>query len=555
MALEHIAKMKNTSLQILIVLGLVIVINLLGNSVYKRFDLTRDNRYTLSDETISMVESLNEPVIVKVYLQGDFPSEFKRLQAETDQLLEELSAVNDQIVYRFIDPLSNPKELIDKGLQPSRLTVQEGGKVSEAVIFPWAVVTYQGKEENVSLLVNSVAESQEKQLQNSIENLEYEFAHAFAKIKEDKDKKIAVLKGNGELDDLYLYSFLKKLGEYYHLAAFTLDSAETDPVSTLRQLKDYDLALIAKPTIPFSEEEKYLLDQYLIGGGKTIWLIDNVHAEMDSLMTSGKSLAYNRELGLTDLFFSYGVRINYNVTKDLYSSTIRLASGNTGNQVQYQDFVWPYFPLVFTDDQHPVTKNIDPVLLKFPSSMDTLANGLKKRVLLSSSANGRVIGTPTPVALDEIAREIDRNEYKDATVPFGVLLEGSFKSAYANRIKPFDYPESAESSSMTKMMVISDGDIAANEVYRGEPLPLDKDKWTQQPYGNLSFMLNAAHYLLDENGIIRLRAKSLELQFLDKEKAYRERGRWQIINLVLPLLLLLLLGILFRTIRVRRYAR
>jgi len=423
------------------------------------------------------------------------------------------------------------------------------------VIFPWAIVSYKGKEENVSLLVNSVAESQEKQLQNSIENLEYEFAHAFAKIKEDKSKRIAVLKGNGELDDLYLYSFLKKLGEYYHLAAFTLDSAESDPVSTLRQLQDYDLAVIAKPTIPFTEEEKYLMDQYLIGGGKTMWLIDNVHAEMDSLMTTGKSLAYNRDLGLTDLFFSYGVRINYNVTKDLYSSTIRLASGNTGNQVQYQDFVWPYFPLIFTDDQHPITKNIDPVLLKFPSSMDTLQNGLKKRILLTSSANGRIIGTPTPIALDEIAREINRNEFNDAAIPFGVLLEGSFKSAYTARIKPFEYGESAENSAMTKMMVISDGDIAANEVYRGEPLPLDKDKWTQQPYGNLSFLLNATHYLLDENGIIRLRAKSLELQFLDKEKAYDERGRWQIINLVLPLVLLFALSILFRMIRVRRYAR
>lgn len=547
--------MKKTPLQILLVLGLVILINLLGNSVYKRFDLTRDNRYTLSDETISLVENMNEPIIVKVYLQGDFPSEFKRLQAETDQLLEELSAINHQIVYRFIDPLSNPKELIDKGLQPSRLTVQEGGKVSEAVIFPWAIVSYKGKEENVSLLVNSVAESQEKQLQNSIENLEYEFAHAFAKIKEEKSKKIAVLKGNGQLDDLYLYSFLKELGEYYHMAAFTLDSAETNPATTLRQLRDYDLALIAKPTVPFSEEEKYLLDQYLIGGGKTMWMIDNVHAEMDSLMTSGKSLAYNRDLGLTDLFFSYGVRINYNVTKDLYSSTIRLASGNSGNQVQYQDFVWPYFPLVFTDDEHPVTKNIDPVRLKFPSSMDTLQNGLKKRVLLSSSANGRIVGTPTPVALDEIAEEIDRNEFNDASVPFGVLAEGSFKSAYADRIKPFEYGESANSSPLTKMIVISDGDIAANEVYRGEPLPLNKDIWTQQPFGNLSFLLNATHYLLDENGIIRLRAKSLELQFLDKEKAYQERGRWQIINLVLPLVLLFLLSVLFRVIRVRRYAR
>ena len=545
---------KATS-QLIYALILIFAVNLAGGYFYKRFDLTQDKRYTLSDETLALVDDLDDPMLIKVYLQGDFPSEFKRLQAETAQLLEELAAINDQIVFRFIDPLSNPKDLVNKGMQPSRLTVQEGGKVSEAVIFPWAVVTYRGKEEKVSLLVNSVASSQEKQLQNSIENLEYEFAHAFAKIREEKSKKVAVLKGNGELDDLRLFSFLKELGEYYHLAAFTLDSVESNPSATLDQLREYDMALVAKPTLSFTEEEKYVLDQYLIHGGKTMWFIDNVYAEMDSLMTSGKSLAYNRDLGLTDLFFQYGIRINYNVSKDLYSSTIRLASGNSGNQVQYQDFLWHYFPLIFTDDEHPITKNIDPVLLKFPSSVDTLDNGLKKRVLLSSSPNGRIIGTPATISLDEIAQEVDKTLYNDQMIPFGVLVEGEFRSAYASRLKPFEYREAEEEGKASKMLVVSDGDLLANEVYRGEPLPLSKDKWTNQPYGNLSFLLNASHYMLDDSGIIRLRAKSLQLQFLDKEKAYEERIFWQVVNLALPLVILLALGLLFGYFRTRKYAR
>jgi len=490
---------------------------------------------------------------IKVYLQGDFPAEFKRLQAETRQFLEELSAVNGKVQFRFIDPLSSSKELVEKGLQPSRLTVQEGGKVSEAVIFPWALLSYEGKETPVPLLVNSVAPSQEQQLQNSIENLEYEFANGLYKIRSEKRKKIAVLRGNGELEDIKLYSFLKRLGEYYRLAEFTLDSVDADPVRTLERLLDYDLALVAKPTEAFSEKEKFAMDQFLLHGGKTLWLVDNVQAEMDSLMASGKSVALNRDLNLTDMFFSYGVRINYNVTRDLYSGTIRLASGNTGNQVQYQDFLWPYFPMIFPDNSHPVTRNLDPVLLKFPSSMDTLDNGLKKTVLLASSPLTRVIGTPVIIALDEIAEETDRSLYNDPGTVFGVLVEGRFRSAYADRIHPFAYGGYRETGEPGKMVVISDGDIIANEVLRGEPLPLERDMWTSQPHGNSDFLLNTVNYLLDGDGLIQLRAKSLQLQFLDKEKAFAERTYWQLFNVLLPLILLFGSGILFHIIRKKRF--
>ena len=442
---------------------------------------------------------------------------------------------------------------MEKGLQPSRLTVQEGGKVSEAVIFPWAMISYKGQEAPVPLLVNAVAPSQEQQLQNSIENLEYEFANAMYKLRSEKKKKIAVLRGNGELEDIRLYSFLKRLGEYYRLAEFTLDSVDADPVRTLERLMDYDLALVAKPTEAFSEKEKFAMDQFLLHGGKTLWLVDNVQAEMDSLMASGRSVALNRDLNLTDMFFSYGVRINYNVSRDLYSGTIRLASGNTGNQVQYQDFLWQYFPMIFPDNSHPITRNLDPVLLKFPSSMDTLDNGLKKTILLSSSPLTRVIGTPVLISLDEIAEETDRSQYNDPATPFGVLIEGRFRSAYADRIHPFAYSRYQETGEPGKMVVISDGDIIANEVLRGEPQPLERDMWTSQPYGNSDFLMLTVHYLLDADGVIQLRAKNLQLQFLDKERAFAERTYWQILNVLLPLLLLFGSGILFHAIRKKRY--
>lgn len=545
---------NKSSLKIVLALVLLVLVNYISTHYSKRFDLTKDKRYTLSDETVSLVKSIDAPLQIKVYLQGEFPAEFKRIQMETNQFLEELNALNDLVKFRFIDPLSNTKALVEKGIQPSRLTVQEGGKVSEAVIFPWAIINYKDKEENVSLLVNSIAPSQEQQLQNSIENLEYEFASAIHKVTEEQTKKIAILKGNGQPEDIYQYSFLKKLGEFYRMAEFTLDSVETHPVKTLNELLNYDLSIITKPSEAFSEQEKFALDQYIMQGGKTLWLLDNVYAELDSLMLNGKSLAFNRELNLTDMLFRYGIRINYNVTKDLYSSTIRLASGNSGNQVQYQDFLWHYYPLIFSDNAHPVTKNIDPVLLKFPSSIDTLRNDLKKTILLSSSPLAKIIGTPSNIALNEIAVEPDKNTFRDAHTIFGVLLEGRFSSAYGSRIMPFEYDRYKAKGTDNKMIVISDGDVALNEVLRGEPLPLDKDKWTGQQYGNADLLLNSVHFLMDDNGLMNLRSKSVQLQFLDKEKAFEERNFWQLINLLVPLSLLFGFGWVFNFLRKKRHS-
>ena len=541
-------------IKIPLVLIALIVLNYLGNSFNKRFDLTKDKRYSLLDETKDIIDKIDEPIYIKVYLQGDFPSEFKRIQLETNQFLEELSALNDNIKFRFIDPKSNKKELIKNGLQPSKLTVQEDGVVSESIIFPWATINFDDKIENVSLLSNSTAPSQEEQMKRSIENLEYEFANALHKIISKKDKKIAILKGNGELEDIYLYSFLKKLSEYYKLAEFTLDSVKTNPEKTLSDLIEYDLVIIAKPTKVFTEEEKFTLDQYILNNGKTLWLIDNIAAEMDSLMANGKTLALNRDLNLTDLFFNYGVRINYNITKDLYSSSIRLASGNTGNQTQYQDFLWHYFPLTLSNNNNPISSNLDPILLKFPSSIDTLKNNIKKTILLQSSPYAKIIGTPTNISLNEIANKPIKEEFSDANTTFGVLLEGEFKSAYTNRTKPFNLSSYKQISKKNAMVIISDGDIIANETFKGEPLPLSIDKWTNQAFGNADLLLNTVHYLLDDSGIINLRSKNLQIQFLDKEQAFQKRTYWQVFNIILPLIILGLFGFVFNYLRKRKYS-
>ncbi|RUA10365.1 MAG: gliding motility-associated ABC transporter substrate-binding protein GldG [Flavobacteriia bacterium] len=545
---------KNTSiLNILLVLAGIIVLNFLGNKFYKRFDLTQDHRYTLSEETVYLVDQISDPMSIKVYLEGDFPAEFNRIQTETRQHLEELQALNNNINFRFINPKTKTKELIKAGLQPSRLSVQEDGHVSQAVIFPWAVINYKGKTEKVSLLSNAVAASQEEQLQNSIENLEYAFSNGLQKIISGKKKKIAVIRGNGELKDIYLFSALKKLGEYYRLAEFTLDSVKKSPQKTLKELTGYDMAIIAKPTERFTDKEKFTLDQFITNGGKILWMIDKVYADIDSLMTTGKMLAFNRDLNLTDQLFRYGVRINYNITKDLYCSTIRLASGNTGNQTQYQDFPWLYYPLIITNNNNPITAHIDPVRLRFPSTMDTLSNGIKKTILLKSSPYARPIGTPVEVSLEEVSQKPTKKYLNKGNQIFGVLLEGEFTSAFADRIQPFKSELARKKSPANKMIVISDGDVIANEVFRGEPLELEKDTWTNLPYGNLDLIMNSAQYLMDDSGILNLRAKKLKIRFLDKEKAYSERQFWQMLNLIFPVLILILFGFIFNFLRKRKY--
>ena len=544
---------KKLSIQLIWIIVIIAVILGLSNSFYHRFDLTADQRYTLSDTTKEIIEQIEDPLFVKVYLEGDFPAEFKRIQTETRQHLEELRSLNKNIVFQFINPLTKANELIESGLQPSKLSVQENGQVSQAIIFPYAVLEYQGKKQNVSLLSEAPATSQEEQLETSIQNLEFAFTDGINKLVQDKQRSVAVLRGNGELDDIYLYSALKKLGEYVHLAEFTLDSTQINPEQTLKELQNYDLALIVKPTELFTENEKFTLDQYITNGGKTVWFIDQTTAELDSLMDTGNSLVMNRDLALTDLLFSYGVRVNYNLTKDMYASTIRLAAGNSGNQTQFEDFPWLYFPLVFSKNNHPINTNLDPVFLRFPSTIDTLKNNVKKTILLSSSPYAKIIGTPADISLNEIAENPSQESFNQKNLIFGVLLEGKFQSAYKNRIKPFSLPSVKDESTYNQMVVVSDGDLIANEVLRGQPLPLDQDKWTKKPLGNQQFLLNAVQFLLEDQAILELRSKQIKIKFLDKEKAFQNRGFWQVFNILLPIGLLTLFGIIFNYIRKKKY--
>jgi len=532
----------------------LIVLNIVIQGYYNRIDLTTDNRYTLAKVTKDIIANIDKQLIVKVYLEGDFPSEFKRLQIETRQFLEELNAKNSFIKIQFIRPNNQRERLIKVGMIPSQLTVKEDGKLSNAIIFPWAEIMYKKKTSIVSLLPNGAAQSQEDQLETAVENLEFSFSNAIYKLQEEKQKKVAVISGNGELLDIQLYSFLSEVTKKHRLAKFTLDSVASNSVKSLKDLQQFDLAIIAKPTESFTEKEKLVLDQYIMNGGKTLWMLENVQADTDSLFKDGKMLAYPRDLNLTDFFFSYGLRINVTLIQDLYAAKIPLATGNIGNKPQFQNLNWFYHPLVSGNQTHAISKNIAPVRLRFANQIDTLQNSLQKTVLLMSSMLTRKTGTPAIIALESIAEEPKEEDYSSGFQIFSLLIEGDFTSMYANRIKPFNIKKFSKKSSHNKMIVISDGDIGRNQLQKGKPFDLAQDKWTGEQFGNKEFLLNAVDYLLDDNGLIELRNKNVQINLLDKERAYQERIFWQFVNIVLPLLVLLTFGFVFQYVRKRTYS-
>lgn len=532
----------------------LILLNILNQGFYTRIDLTSDNRFTLASVTKKIINNIDKQLLIKVYLEGDFPSEFKRLQIETRQFLEELSAINSLIKIQFIHPDNQRDKLIKAGMIPSQLTVKEDGKLSNTIIFPWAEILYGKKNTTVSLLTNENVQSQEDQLEKAIENLEFSFSNAIYKLQENKQRKVAVLSGNGELSDIQLYSFLSELTKKHRLAKFTLDSVATNPVKSLNDLQQFDLVIIAKPVKPFSENEKLVLDQYIMNGGKTLWMLENVQADTDSLYNDGRMLAYPRDLNLTDFFFSYGLRVNATLLQDLYAAKIPLATGNIGNKPQFQNLNWFYHPLVSGNPMHAITKNITPVRLRFANQIDTLQNNLKKTILLMSSMLTKKIGTPAIIELKSIANEPKEGEYSSGFQIVSLLSEGNFTSMYANRIKPFKMTNFSKKSVDNKMIVISDGDIGRNQLKKGKPFDLAKDKWTDELFGNKEFLLNAVDYLLDNNGLIELRNKKIQVNLLDKKRAYQEKKYWQFINIILPLMVVLTFGLVFQYLRKRKYS-
>ncbi len=546
---------------ITILLVAIFAINFLGSKVFKRIDLTTDKRYTLSESAVNIIKDVPSPIIVDIFLSGDdFPSEFRRLQKETKQLLEEFSAKNSNIIFNFINPLEdestrerNIKQLTQRGLTPMQLSVQENGKATQAIIFPWALASYNDQTVIIPLIKNKIGATQQELVTNSVQHLEYAFSDGFSKLIKPKRRKIAVLKGNNQLEDKYIADFAKKLGEYYFIAPFTLDSVANNPQKTLKDIKTYDLIISAKPTETFTEEEKLVLDQFTMNGGKSLWLIDAVAIEKDSLYNdTGKNFAVTRDLNLTDFFFKYGVRVNPVMISTLYSAPITLAIGE-GSESQFQPLRWPYSPLASSNNKHPIVNNLNLVKFDFANQIDTLKNSINKTILLETAPLTKLEGTPREVSLDLVTQEPEPALFNKGNQTLAVLLEGEFTSVFNNRIKPFLLSEEKNKSIPTKMIVIADGDVIKNDVLKNSPQELGFDRWTGKTYGNKEFLLNAVNYLLDDDGLINIRSKEIAMAFLDQQKIAAQKTKWQLINIALPMVLLVLFGLGFNYIRKKKY--
>lgn len=561
--------MKSSTKQNIKTLGItifvLIVLNVLGTLFFHRFDLTKDKRYTLSPTSLGIVKQVENPLSIKIYMAGDLPADFRRLQQETKQLLEEFQAYNKNIVFEFVDPLANEEEsdaltksLFQKGLTPINITVDDKGKQSQAMVFPWAVAVYNNKEVNIPLLKNRMGASTTQKVIGSIQHLEYSIADAINKITKNKQKKVAILRGNGELKEIHIAKMLLQIRESYFIGPFTLDSVAKDPNGTLNALKKYDLAIITKPTEKFSDEEKEVLDQFIMNGGKTLWLIDQAAADMDSLYNdAGATLAYPRDLNLNDMFFKYGFRINPDLVKDEQGSPIKLATGEQGSATQYQDFIWKFAPQVYPTSQHPIVKNLGGIKFDFANPIDTLKNGIKKTVLLQSSQYSKTVGTPAEINLNMVTEKTTPEEYLNkGNKPLAVLLEGSFHSAFENRVLPFKDNSFTAQGKPTKMIVIADGDLARNQLDKNlEPVELGYDQRTGNLYDNKDFIMNSINYLLDDTGLINIRSKDVELPLLDKEKVYQSYTLTQFVTIGVPILILLLFGFAFTFIRKRKYSK
>jgi gliding-associated putative ABC transporter substrate-binding component GldG len=542
--------MKTVLKGIGIIIVLLIAFNWLSNQVYKRFDFTSDQRFTLSETSEKLIEGVDQPMKITVFLKGELSGEFKRLQRETAYLLEEINLKNRNIQFEFINPVGEKDDaqqvgnaFYQNGMMPENLNVMKNGKLTKTIIFPWAIVKYKNKQMPVRLLNKKINQSVEDMINASVQNLEYAFADVILKLSRKRTKKIAVLRSNAELEDRYLTDFLTNVSDYYLIAPFSLDSVATRPIQVLDQLKGFDAIISAKPTETFTDKEVYVLDQFIMNGGKALWAVETVSVEKDSLKATGSTIAFPRDLNLLNLFFKYGVRINYDVINDVYSAPIYLTTGQAEN-TQVNPYPWFYEPLAEPATMHPIVSNINAVKFEFANSIDTLKNGISKTVLLESSELSRAEGAPREISLDQINTKPDPEMYPKGKHPLAVLLEGEFTSVYQNRITPFDHKDHIDRSKNTQQIVISDGDVLKNEIQKGEPLSLGFDRFTGDSYGNKTFLINALNYLLGDEDLVKLRNKQINIPMLDARKIENEATKWQIINIGLGVVFILIFGLL-----------
>ncbi|MFM6976166.1 MAG: gliding motility-associated ABC transporter substrate-binding protein GldG [Sphingobacteriaceae bacterium] len=546
-----------------IFIGLVAVvgINIIAINFFTRIDFTTEKRYTLSASTKNMLSKLDDQVQIALYLDGDLPAGFKRLKNASRDLLKDFSAYSDQNIELVVSnpsegspeqQESNFKQLLNLGIEPTNLSVKTDEGLTQKTIFPAAIVSYHGRQMVVKLLQSRMGASPEEVLNNSIQNLEYAFINALSKLSSGQLPRIGFTEGHNELSDIQLSDAFKSLQDGYEVGRVDLKSINAEGLDKL------SLLVIPKPDRAFTELEKYKIDYFVQHGGRILWTIDQVNAELDSLSGRGEQLAFAKKLNLDDMLFKYGVRINYDLIADMNCAQIPMNVGNMGGQSQIQLVPWLFYPVFMPGANHPLVKNLDGIRTEFVSTVDTIpVKGIQKTILLSSSPYSKKADVPFLISLQMVEQQPDPRTFKGLSLPVGVLLEGVFPSVFQNRPLPegvdASFPIAAKSIA-SRMLVIADGDVLKNQIGAdGSTYPLGYDKYTQQQYGNKALLLNAVDYLTGDADLISLRNKEVKLRLLDRARIRTEKNFWQAFNLVVPLVLLAIAGFFQHWYRKRKY--
>ena len=540
----------------------VVILNQLIARVPFRWDLTEEKRFTIQPPTKDLLNNLQDVVYVDVYLEEDLPAGFLRLRKAIFETLEEFRLeAKGNLEYRYQDPNQSKSDkarqefyfnLAQSGIPGSNVIDTDDGKKTEKLVFPGAMVSYDGRKTGVLLLKGNKGVGPEEQLNQSIEGVEYELAMAIRKLTQDRKKVIGFVQGHGELDSLAVADIQGALSEQYELQKLRLDN----PTSLL----GLDALIIAKPVRPFREYEQYLIDQYIVGGGNVLFFLDALQVNMDSVSGSG-TFAFPYDTQLNDLLFKYGIRINLDLVVDGVAQKYPVVAGNVGNQPQIRWLDWPFYPLANYLGQHPIVRNLDAVSMRFTSSVDTVkADGIMKTPLLYSSRYSKRVPYPVKVSFNDLRKEFNPESFNQGPISLAYILEGAFVSAFKNRLLPqgADASEFRAQGVPAKILVVSDGDFLRNDINprNGQPLPLGFDLYSQLPaFANKDFITNALAYVLDDQGLINARSKEVKIRPLDKFKIENERLKWQFINLVLPIVILILFGFFRFYWRKRRFTR
>lgn len=572
---------KNQIVSFLITVVIVLVLNVIGSFVFTRFDLTSEKRYTLSPTTKEILGDLNDYVYFKVYLEGDFPAGFKKLRRETKEMLDEFRAYTKYVDYEFINPSESAdanerndiyKQLYQAGLNPTDMVVKNSdGSSKQMVIWPGALVSYRNKTEiPIDLLENQLGQSSEEALNASMQNLEFRLIDAVKKVTRLQKPTIAFVQGHGELEVKDVYDIVQTFGQNYNVDSVTI-GGKIDALIDRTQHEDrdvkafprYDAIIIAKPTQPFDERDKFLIDQYIMHGGKVLWLVEPVYATMDSLQSQESTIGMEQDLNIDDMLFKYGVRLNRDLLLDLTCAALPIRTGQVAGQAQLEFFRWFYFPLLQAASDHPMVRHMNAIKADFVSSMDatTSANGIEQIPLLKTSDYTKVSGAPVFITLAMLRQAPDKRMFNSKGKNVAYLLKGSFPSLYANRIPQEIVDDQAtdfmEESKPTAMIVVADGDIIRNQIdiRTRKPLPLGFDQYTQNTYANKEFIENAISYLVDGEGLIDIRSRELKVRLLDMTKINLERTKWQVINTLIPIVLIIGLGFIMAFIRKKKYSK